>query len=93
MSVAGKVAIVFGATGFVGQGATDAFVKEGATVVAVGRDQKKLEALKQKLGNPAALHLIVGDYSDEQVTKTLHGNITKLLGSKPIDRTWQRRDR
>jgi NAD(P)-dependent dehydrogenase (short-subunit alcohol dehydrogenase family) len=88
-ALAGKVAVIFGATGYVGQGATDAFLNAGATVIAVGRDLKKLEEFKTKLAptNTANLHLQTGDFSSEESVKTLHTNIHKLLAGKPIDRS------
>jgi len=49
MSLKGKVCVVLGASGTVGQGACVSFLQEGATLVAVSRDQGKADALKKKL--------------------------------------------
>lgn len=89
MSLSGKVAVVFGASGYVGSGATDAFLNAGATVVAVGRDLKKLEELKGKVKNAAHLHLLAGDYANEEATQKLADNLKSLLAGKDIDRTWR----
>jgi NADPH:quinone reductase-like Zn-dependent oxidoreductase len=87
MSFAGKVVVVFGATGVVGSGAANAFLNEGATVLAVGRDLSKLQALKGKVEKNANLHFVTGDYTSEAVTKKLHEDIKAALAGTEIDRT------
>jgi NAD(P)-dependent dehydrogenase (short-subunit alcohol dehydrogenase family) len=87
MSFASKVVVVFGATGVVGSGAANAFLNADATVIAVGRDMKKLEELKGNVEKNANLHLIVGDYVSEEGTKQLHETIKAKLNGKEIDRT------
>lgn len=88
MSFAGKVAVVFGATGYVGQGVVDQYLAVGATVVAVGRELKKLEELKTKVSNPTNLHLLAGDVTSEESVHKLHQDLKTLLNGKDYDRAF-----
>lgn len=47
--LSGKVALVTGAAGNIGTEVTRQFLREGATVVMVGRDRKKLETVRARL--------------------------------------------
>lgn len=53
-SLAGKVAIVTGATSDIGECAAELFVANGAKVVIAGRRADKGEKLAQKLGDAAS---------------------------------------
>ena len=67
MRLKDKVAIITGATGGIGGAATRLFVKEGAKVLAVGRNTDALDALKAELGEAVATH--AADISSEDDTK------------------------
>jgi 3-hydroxy acid dehydrogenase / malonic semialdehyde reductase len=60
--LAGKIALVTGATSGFGEACAEAFVRAGATVVAAARRKERLEALRARLG--AAVHPLVLDVRD-----------------------------
>jgi 3-oxoacyl-[acyl-carrier protein] reductase len=60
----GKIALIAGGTGGVGEGIVRAFLQEGATVVVPSRTQEKLEELRGYLGATERFIPIVGDMSD-----------------------------
>jgi len=77
-----QAAVVLGATGVVGYGATYNLLKDGAVVVAVGRNEKKLQELKKKLGDDFSkqLELVVHtDYTDEKSATTLLQSVMTVL--------------
>ena len=92
------IVFVTGATSGFGQAIAERFIQEGHKVVAAGRRQDRLEALKAKLGE--ALHPLVLDVTDraaaEQAVATLPpafaavdvlvNNAGLALGLEPADR-------
>ncbi|MFJ6198185.1 SDR family oxidoreductase [Micromonospora sp. NPDC092111] len=46
----GRVAVVFGATGWIGRAICHELVRAGASIVMVGRDANRLDALQRELG-------------------------------------------
>ena len=71
-TLAGKVAIVTGASSGIGQVIAQELAAAGAKVVLNGRDRKRLEAVKQSIteaGGQAAIH--VGDVRQEATHKEL----------------------
>jgi NAD(P)-dependent dehydrogenase (short-subunit alcohol dehydrogenase family) len=65
----GKTVVVLGGTGNVGSGVVWKNLEAGARVIVVGREQKKLDALKTSLGKLATkdnLATVVGDFNDEK---------------------------
>jgi NAD(P)-dependent dehydrogenase (short-subunit alcohol dehydrogenase family) len=61
----GKIAIVTGASSGIGRATAVLLAKEGATVVAVGRNEKELDSLKDSLGsNTGAIRIQLGDVTD-----------------------------
>ncbi len=61
----GKIAVITGGTSGIGLATAKAFLREGARVVVVGRDQKNLDAAKDLLGGGAvALRADVSRLSD-----------------------------
>jgi NAD(P)-dependent dehydrogenase (short-subunit alcohol dehydrogenase family) len=64
-SIQGKIAVITGASGVLGGSLAESFVKAGATVVALGRNQEKLDARVKELtdsgGNAFAVEANVMD--------------------------------
>jgi len=76
----GQVVVVLGATGAVGSGAVYSFLERGATVVAVGREQKKLDALVVEVGKLAPrLLTVVGDVGSEAQALALKSAVDLAL--------------
>jgi len=79
--LSGKIAVVLGATGIVGSGATYNYLTEGATVVGIGRDKAKLAELAKKLGDLSKhfVSVVHTDYTDEKSAVALREAIYKAL--------------
>ena len=63
--LAGKVAIITGASGGIGGAAAARFVKEGAAVMLAGRDQARLDAVAGPLAGSGAVAMHIGDPAEE----------------------------
>jgi NAD(P)-dependent dehydrogenase (short-subunit alcohol dehydrogenase family) len=85
MSFQNQVVVIPGATGVVGSGAARAFLKQGATVVAVSRSGAKLDALKAQLGGGDAFKAVVGDFGTEASAAAAHAAVMAAVGGKPVD--------
>lgn len=66
MKLNGKVAIITGATGGIGEATAKLFLQEGAKVVLVGRSEAKLAHTCERLGPSPALMYRVADAADEK---------------------------
>ena len=64
----GKVAIITGATGGIGEATAKRFLEEGASVMLVGRSAQKLGETRQRLSGFDNLATSVADATDEQAT-------------------------
>src|SRR5687768_4970106 len=64
----GKVAIVTGATGGIGEATAKRFLEEGASVMLVGRSQEKLNETCERLAAFSGLADFVADAGDEAAT-------------------------
>jgi len=84
-SLSGKVTVILGASGIVGYGATHFHLTEGATVVAVGREKKKLEEFKKKLGSIAEKNLILVAFDDYNEEKSVGALKSAVYGALPKD--------
>lgn len=88
----GKIVIVTGASSGIGKAAAALFAQNGATVIAVGRNEKELVGLQDSLGSKrenVKIHLAdVNEYSqiDRMVSETVQafGKIDVLVNSAGI---------
>jgi len=82
----GKIVVVLGATGVIAYGAAYNFLVDGATVVAVGREKKKLEEFAGKLKQYAKNLILVpfSNYLEEKGADNLRDTVLQALpkGSK-----------
>ena len=66
--LSGKVAIVTGATGGIGEATAKLFLSHGASVMLVGRSAEKLKETRDRLGVDSGLAHFVADAADEVAT-------------------------
>ena len=64
----GKVAIITGATGGIGEATAIRFLQEGASVMLVARSAEKLKATRERLAVDAGVAHFVADAADEEAT-------------------------
>ena len=64
----GKVAVITGATGGIGEATAKLFLDEGASVMLVGRSKEKLKATRERLAVVNNLADFVADAADEEAT-------------------------
>ena len=67
--LAGKVALITGATGGIGAATAKAYLREGAKVMLVGRSEDKLAATREQLGHADATATFATDATDENGTR------------------------
>lgn len=81
----GKIAVVPGGTGNVGEGIVRAFLKAGATVVVPTRDQDRFTALTELIGPELSgrLKVVAGAYGTFTEARALAGSIASQYG--PVD--------
>jgi len=80
----GQTVVIFGATGYVGQGVAHKYLEAGARVVAVGREQKKLDALKASLAKVVTNDnwaTAIGDFADEKAAKATFAAVNAVAKS------------
>ena len=84
----GKVAIITGATGGIGEATAKRFLEEGASVMLVGRSAEKLKATSERLAGDGKIATYVAEAADEKaiaaaVTATVDafGGIDILLAN------------
>ena len=78
-----KVCVITGAAGDIGQEAARLFVSEGARVVLVDRDAKKLDQLVSELSTPHAVS-VTADVSDEKDVSAFMATAVKQFGGLDI---------
>lgn len=66
LRLAGKVAIITGATGGIGEATSKLFLKEGASVMLVARSADKLKETRDRLAVDTGLAHFVADVTDEE---------------------------
>lgn len=64
----GKVAIITGATGGIGEATAKLFLREGANVMLVGRSGDKLKVTRDRLGVNSGVVQFVAEAADEEAT-------------------------
>jgi NAD(P)-dependent dehydrogenase (short-subunit alcohol dehydrogenase family) len=65
----GRIAIVTGATGGIGEATAKRFLEEGASVMLVGRSEAKLSETVERLAGNGKVATFVADAADEAATK------------------------
>ncbi|GAB4153733.1 MAG: hypothetical protein Fur005_05130 [Roseiflexaceae bacterium] len=96
MRLAGKRAVVFGATGGIGSAVARTFAREGATVFLSSRNANKLERLSEEIANAGRqVHSAVIDATNEEQVRAYvaqivaeHGRIDSTfnaIGQAPSD--------
>lgn len=84
----GKIAVVTGATGGIGEATAKRFLEEGASVMLVGRSAHKLKETRERLANFENVADFVADATDEtataaafEATVTAFGGVDILLAN------------
>ena len=80
----GKVAIITGATGGIGEATAKRFLEEGASVMLVGRSAEKLNETRERLANYTALAAFVADATNEEATAAAVEATVKTFGGIDI---------
>jgi 3-hydroxy acid dehydrogenase/malonic semialdehyde reductase len=81
--LAGKVALVTGATSGFGEACAEAFVRAGAKVVAAGRRRERLDALAARLGRDA-IHPLVLDVRDRDAVEAAIRSLPPALAAVDV---------
>ena len=74
-NLTGKLALVTGATGGIGQSIVKALANQGAKVIMVGRNEEKLQNLKQELSDK--VYSLICDFNDDSQINSLIENAEK----------------
>ena len=80
----GKVAIITGATGGIGEAMAKRFLEEGASVMLVGRSAEKLKATRERLAAKNYLADFVAEAADEAATAAAVDATVKAFGGVDI---------
>jgi NAD(P)-dependent dehydrogenase (short-subunit alcohol dehydrogenase family) len=75
-----KNILIIGAAGDVGQGLVAQFLAAGHRVLAVGRNAQRLEDLRKRFANAAALEVLAGDIANETTAAALRDTVIERLG-------------
>lgn len=82
--LAGKVAIITGATGGIGEATAKLFLREGASVMLVARSADKLKETRDRLAVSEGLAHFVADATDEVATAAAVAATVKTFGGVDI---------
>ncbi len=89
--LAGKAAIITGATGGIGEATAKRFLEEGASVMLVGRSKEKLKETRERLADYQNVAEFVADAADEAAAAAaVAATIEKFDG---VDILWQTPER
>ena len=87
----GKVAIVTGAAGGIGEGIVRKLGSKGVKVIGTGRTEAKLKKLKDALGGSMEFDYIATDVTADGAPKAIVDKaIAASLGSRSMSRTKER---
>jgi 3-hydroxy acid dehydrogenase/malonic semialdehyde reductase len=81
--LAGKIALVTGATSGFGEATAEAFARAGATVIAAGRREERLEALAARLGRER-VHPLVLDVTDRAAVEKAVAGLPPALAAVDV---------
>jgi 3-hydroxy acid dehydrogenase/malonic semialdehyde reductase len=81
--LAGKIALVTGASAGFGEACAEAFVRAGMTVIAAGRRKERLEALAARLGNEQ-VHPLVLDVRDRAAVEEAVSRLPPALAAVDV---------
>jgi NAD(P)-dependent dehydrogenase (short-subunit alcohol dehydrogenase family) len=82
--LSGKVAIITGATGGIGEATAKLFLSHGASVMLVGRSAEKLRETRERLGVDSGLAHFVAEAADETATADAVKATVESFGSVDI---------
>lgn len=82
--LAGKIAVVTGATGGIGEATAKLFLQEGARVMLVARSAEKLKQTSERLAATEGLAQFVADATDERATAAAIAATVKRFGGVDI---------
>jgi len=80
----GKVAVITGATGGIGEATSKRFLEEGASVMLVGRSAEKLKETRERLAEYQNVAEFVADAADEAATAAAVAATIKAFGGVDI---------
>lgn len=80
----GKVAIITGATGGIGEATAKLFLREGANVMLVGRSAEKLKATRERFGVSNKVAHFVAEAADEEATAAAVAATIETFGGVDI---------
>ena len=80
----GKVAIITGASGGIGEATARLFLSEGAKVMLVGRSAEKLNTSLERLGHGNSVRFSVADAADEAATSAAVDATVETFGGVDI---------
>lgn len=80
----GKVAIITGATGGIGEATAKRFLEEGASVMLVGRSEEKLLETIERLAGAGKVATSVADATDEKATAAAVAATVETFGGVDI---------
>jgi NAD(P)-dependent dehydrogenase (short-subunit alcohol dehydrogenase family) len=83
-SLAGRIAIITGASGGIGAATAARLVADGARLMLAGRNRERLEAAAASLAAPADVALFIGDPAEESDVAALVAATRKQFGEPDI---------
>ena len=84
LDLTGRRVLITGASSGIGRSAAEAFVGEGAVVLAVARRKDLLDALSAELGGPARVAVFCADVADGAAMETLAREILGAHGAPDV---------